>query len=457
MSLEKQLFQLKKLSDLQPDKRWVNNTKYELLDEISSQNRLMESQAMSSYDRVNLVSMKVLNRLAPSLTKVIAVFLVLMMGSGVGLAAQASVPGEPLWPIKRSIEDMESSLTWSAVGKTEVHIKHVNKRLDEINKILQDTDSTDTNKEKAIKQAVSHLEKDVNLVDSSLKIAKEEKNPIQVVELAKKVADATKEVSQALDQKSIESNDKTIEDALDNIKAVNKEVNKSAVGVALEVHDEVVGAVKSAEDNLAGNNSDIATSAPDMANDTTTTALLNPPTVAIDKDQIEAVKNVVKEMVASQISDTSSNVVDTAKQKAETVDKKDIDSLKKESKSTSLEDITTLKENPQKVADALAEAKTLLQEGFLRDAFTKINEVRDKYQRASDILTNINKAIQNHRTIDKSVIEEVDKLDEQSSIELKPVTPIKIKASMMETVDIKEVDQAPATIETEEGLGAEIK
>ncbi len=454
MRLEKKLSQLKKLSDLQPDKRWANNTKYELLDEISSQNRLMQSQAISGYDKASLVSMKILNRLAPSLTKVVAVFLVLMMGSGVALAAQPSVPGDLMYPIKRSMEDMEVSLTWSSVTKTEVHIKHVNKRLDEINKILGDSESTDSTKEKAIKQAVRHLEKDVTMADSSLKIAKEEKDPIQVVELAKKVADTTKEVAQALDQKIIESNDKTIEDALDNVKAVNKEVNKSAVSVALEVHDEVVGAVKSADDSVVAGTSGVATSAPNMANDTSTTALLNPPTVSIDKDQVEAVKNVVKEMVASQISDTSSNVVDTAKQKAETVDKKDIDSLKKESKSTSLEDITVLKENPQKAEDSLSEAKALLQEGFLRDAFTKINQVRDKYQKVNDILTNISKAIQNHRTIDKSVIEEVDKLDDTST-EVKTITPIKIKASMTNT-DIKEVDLAPISSDINEP-GAEIK
>lgn len=453
MSLEKQLSQLKKLSDLQPDKRWANNTKYELLDEIHSQNRLTQSQALSGYEKVNLVSMKILNRFAPSLTKMVAVFLIFMMGSGVALAAQVAVPGETLWPIKRSIEDMESSLTWSSVSKTEVHIKHVNKRLEEINKILQDSGINDNSKEKAIKQAVRHLEKDVTLVDSSLKIVKEEKDPIQVVELAKKVADTTKEVAQVLDKKVVESNDKTIEAALDNVKAVNEEVKKSAVSVALEVHDEVVGAVQNTEANIALSAS-VATSAPNMSNDTTTTALLNPPTVNIDKDQIEAVKNVVKEMVASEISDTSSNVVETAKQKAESVDQKDIDTLKKEVKSVSLEDISILKDDPQKVEDSLTEAKTLLQEGFLRDAFAKINQVRDKYQKASDILTNINKAIQNHRTIDKSVIEEIDKLDDPTA-EIKPATSIKIKASMTDT-DIKEADLAPATEETGE-LEAEVK
>ena len=103
MNLANKISQIKHLEEIQPDKKWEKTTKYNLLEEISAQNRLMQAYKLSTAQKVDLFAMRVFNRLAPSMTKVLASFLILMMFFGINIAAQASVPGETLWPVKRSI------------------------------------------------------------------------------------------------------------------------------------------------------------------------------------------------------------------------------------------------------------------------------------------------------------------------------------------------------------------
>ena len=57
MSLQKRFSQLGGLSGLQPDKNWENKTRYEILAEISSQNKLMQAQKLSSGEKADLAVM----------------------------------------------------------------------------------------------------------------------------------------------------------------------------------------------------------------------------------------------------------------------------------------------------------------------------------------------------------------------------------------------------------------
>ncbi|MBT7228320.1 hypothetical protein HN859_02315, partial [Candidatus Parcubacteria bacterium] len=206
MSLTRKISQLKKSDDLMPDKTWETTTKHDLLSEIASQNRMTQAQKLTSTEKADFFVMNFLNKVSPSFGKVIAGVIIIMMGSGVSIAAQASVPGQALWSIKRSvIEKVETSLALSPIKETEVHIKHAKERSEEIKKILDDDESTQEKKDKKQKdvtQAALHLEKDITAADSALKIVQEEKNPLEVVELVKKVTDATKEVSESLSEDS---------------------------------------------------------------------------------------------------------------------------------------------------------------------------------------------------------------------------------------------------------------
>jgi len=419
MSLEKKLSQLKKVSELQPDKKYKAVSKFDLLAEISSQNRLMKANKLTFAEKLDLLSMRVLRRVVPSVSKVVAGFLIVVMGSGVSLAAQASVPGEPLWPVKRSIEKVELTLTLNSVKETEVHIKHVGKRLKEIDKILKEENGTPerkAKKSKAIKQVISHLEKDVSDVDNSLKIVKEERKPLEIVELAKKITDSVNETTKILEKQAVDSNDKGITEDLDEISKKNDEVKDSAVSVALEVHEEIVANKKVVEEGIV---EDISTTEGILEMVTTTEAILEIVEEVSDEEAL-AVEVVVKGLIAEEIEETSGEI-DVVKEKTEKVAETDI----------------TVKVKDE-AGVALDEAKVFLEEGSLKNALDKVvesKEINDKDGEEIDEKIVIEEAEDN--IVEEVVTEEVIEESEEPSLE--DIEVKQVDAEIKE-VEIKEVE-----------------
>gem|GEM_PF-1647844 len=451
MSLTRRISHLK---EIKPDKKWEKTSKYDLLEEIASQNRLMQAYKLSNTQKVDLFVMRVFNRLSPSMSKVLAGFLIVMMFFGVNIAAQASVPGEPLWPVKRSIEEAELSLTFSPVKKTEVHIKHVNERLEEIDKILEEPTKPEVqgNKEKAIKQAVTHLEKDVISVDSSLKIVKEEKKAIEVVELVKKVTDATKEFDTKLQEKKTQvstTENKELGEVLTNAKNVTKQVKKSAVNVAIEVHEEIQKSVenKTAVNTLNSDNQGSAESATTNHElETSTPPIITKDNVSVDNKEVkpeeaETIAKLVKEMVASELNDLSVEVKDF-KQKTDILNTEDIEKIKSETLVENTQDLQDLddigvikKETTEESEVVIEEAKVLLDNGLLKDAFKKVSQEQEKYEKAEATLEKIEKAIEKSAESVQGTTVNSNVSTSSPNLNIKPGAEDAIKAS---GVDIEE-------------------
>ena len=468
MNLAKKISQIKHLEEIKPDKKWEKTIKYNLLEEITAQNRLRQAYKLSAAQKVDLFAMRVFNRLAPSMTKVLASFLILMMFFGVNMAAQASVPGETLWPIKRSIEEAELSITFSPVKKTEVYIKHVNERIAEIDKILEEPlkpeePEVKIAKEKAIKQAVTHLEKDVISVDSSLKIVKQEKNAIEVVELVKKVTDATKEVETNLEaqKKKVAADDATDEilgQILDNAQSINQQVKKSAVSVAIEVHEEVQKSVENQSGLLAINPSR-TTSTPNQglatdntgSFDTTTVDILvksetSQENIVFNTQEAETISNLVREIVASEINQVSLEV-QGVKEKVDAALDADIANIKKDVLAgdqettvgtVELDEIDVIKnESNEDREGVLEEVKVLLDNGMLKDAFEKVNQLQDKYNKAEVTLEKIEKVIEKSAGEKSGEVIHTTTSTSSPIINIKPEEANTIEAS---GIDIEESD-----------------
>jgi len=65
-------------------------------------------------------------------TAVIAVLVFLLVSGGTVTAANNSMPDEPLYPVKLATETVRLTLTPSALGKAELYVKLVDKRVEEI-------------------------------------------------------------------------------------------------------------------------------------------------------------------------------------------------------------------------------------------------------------------------------------------------------------------------------------
>ncbi|MBT4209313.1 MAG: hypothetical protein HOE19_00110 [Candidatus Komeilibacteria bacterium] len=444
MRLTKKISRLRDLESIQPDKRWEKTTKYDLLEEISSQNRLMQAYKLSTSQKIDLFVMKSFNRVAPSLTKALTAFLVFMMFFGMNIAAQASVPGQPLWPVKRAVEEGEVLIAFSPVKKTEVHIKHVNERLDEIEKILEQDIAVEevevqVEQDIAIKQAVSHLEQDIASVDSALQIVKEEKEAIEVVELVKKVTSVTKEAIIDLETQIEDTDSLIIEEALDGAKEANTEVKEAAVDLAIEVHDEIVAAETLAAETLVAEEN----------------IILEEVVLVEVSEELEAIKVLVAEIVAEQIEDLSEQI-DTTKEDVDNVVEEALIELVEveENKETAegseqsrgeesievIEDIDNIKENPEEAAVVLDEAKVLLEEGSFKEAIDKIDESKELNDKSEVILEKLDE------------LQEVEVPSEEPVEDVEPITEVLPEV----TTSTQNLDIKPEDEETIESSGIDI-
>ncbi|MBT4516707.1 MAG: hypothetical protein HOC78_02325 [Candidatus Komeilibacteria bacterium] len=444
MRLTKKISRLRDLASIQPDKRWEKTMKYDLLDEISSQNRLMQAYKLSNAQKIDLFVMRFFNRMAPSLSKALSAFLVFMMFFGVNIAAQASVPGQPLWPVKRSIEEVEIALTFSPVNKTIKHIEQVDERMAEIDKILEKDIAVDevevqVKQDIAIKQAVSHLEQDIASVDSALQVVKEEKEAIEIVELVKKVTSVTKGAITDLETQIEDTSSTIIEDALDGAKDANEEVKVAAVDLAIEVHDEIVAETLIAEEivveelNSSSTLEEITAEGPEQSR----------------REELEAVKILVAEIVAEQIKDLSAqidttkedvdNVVDEELVELAVVEEVNEALLEEEEVVVILDDIDNIKDNPAEAAVILDEAKALLEEGSFKDAIEKVSESKELNDKSEVILEKLDEL----QDVTEEVVEELENvepvtegLEQGRKIEVLPDT-----TTSTQNLDIKPEDE----------------
>ena len=384
MNLAKKISQIKNLPLCQVDNDWERTTKHQLLSEIYSQHRLMKAHSLTAEERFRLFGMKLTRRLMPSLTKTVAFLLVIFLGSGMTFAAQASVPGEALWPIKRGFEKAELTLAVSPTREAEVYIKHINKRLEELDKIVAST-KNDPDKQiandKVLKQVISYLGKDTAAVDKTLQIVKEEKEaPLETVLLAQKVkevATQTKEKVVVLEAQAVTNNNPVLEQALAEVKTASSDADKTAVQVAVAVHQEVV-----------------ASAAQNVENSTNSQA--DQKQAVVDQAEVKAVQTAVAEIIKSEISQLTTDI-QVSKEKAEAVNSQVNKDIVKETPAISVNgDVISLKEiseKPKAAEGKLDEAKVLLDAGSFKDAADKLLESKVMQEKTVDALKTIEKTV----------------------------------------------------------------
>ena len=440
MKIEKKLSQLKDSQAIQPDINWEKSTKYKILGEIASQNNLMKDIKLSRTEKIDLFFASIMKRIIPSATKTVAVFLVFTVFITTGFHAQASVPGEILWPVKRGIEKAELTLTVDPIKETKIHIKHVNKRLIEINKIIKEKKSKKN--DKVIKKAVKHLKQDSSAVKASLEVVKEEKNALEIVELAQVVKESAQEVSanikvaQEENKLAAEDNQGSIEKALIDMALASDEVSDGAIEVALEVHEEIVEAAK-VKEALELENLEIG--------DTKIGEEIIEEVTIFDAEAVEA---IVTDMIISEIADLEEDIQLT-KDKTDIIEDKEMKDaeyvIKEENngllKVIEIEDMTVkaVQEKPRQAKVDLEEAKLLLEEGSLKKALDKFSESKEEINKADLVLEKVKK-VKKDKEIEIQEKEDLEKEDlEKEERKLLPLIKEKEELPVPEEKKLEEV------------------
>lgn len=199
---------------------------------------------------------------------VLAVILIfgLILGSGLSVsAAESSLPGDALYPLKIATEKIQVSLTFKEEKKTEMLVELAGKRINEVTKIKDKTESPAAKSQK-INIAVNKFKTEIENVKINLEMLDKKVEPQKVVEVAKIIDTKANEYQETL-QKTIndleapvkESVAVQINDGLDSAekigdKALGVIINKHVQGDVVLSEEEVVGRlekkIKTVEDKV---------------------------------------------------------------------------------------------------------------------------------------------------------------------------------------------------------------
>ncbi|MBI5254542.1 hypothetical protein HY932_02040, partial [Candidatus Falkowbacteria bacterium] len=131
------LRQLKDLRNVKPAKEWVENTRGILLSQIRGQKAEKETKNDVRYlDLFKVVfGYKILAPIVRPVGVVILALIFVLTGGVLGVrAAKQSAPGDVLYSVKLTSENLQVSLTGSAEAKTKLYLSFAEERMKEIEK-----------------------------------------------------------------------------------------------------------------------------------------------------------------------------------------------------------------------------------------------------------------------------------------------------------------------------------
>jgi len=182
------------LPELQPSKEWFSVSKARLLSEMVVHQKELSTYRLSPVERARLFSLRLTRRLVPSTAKVVSFGVILSVIFSTSVMAQATVPGQLLWPIKMSFEKAELMFAADPVSEAEILMKHANKRLAEL-EILSNSNIEQNAKNEAISEVVSRLEHNLVAAESNLKIATNQQTDSSTDGARAKTASAVRSLS----------------------------------------------------------------------------------------------------------------------------------------------------------------------------------------------------------------------------------------------------------------------
>ncbi|MCL5436092.1 MAG: DUF5667 domain-containing protein [Patescibacteria group bacterium] len=148
---------------------------------------------------------------------IMAVMMLWMVNSA-AVAASNSLPGQTLYPVKRTVERIQLTLTLDDVKKTEIRIKHAETRLNEAKTIVDTSSSTN---EKIIEQALNDLK------SATTQVADESSDNTDLLQKVVELTDKQENLLPAIQDKVTGDAKKIADEALSTAKETKTTAEKN--------------------------------------------------------------------------------------------------------------------------------------------------------------------------------------------------------------------------------------
>ena len=195
MSNKQIINQLKRIKSIEtigkPQNDWAAKNREILLSQINPQGRVVDNDIIGYYWQFIYFNFKQ-KILRPTLMAVLAVS-VYFVYSATNMAAKASLPGEPLYPIKVLSENLALATTISDEAKVKLKMDFVSRRGDELVQLVQKSGNNE-DKKKNIAKTVKKISQDISEVKIKLEEISSKNLNNNVIDTAKKIDEKTLKV-----------------------------------------------------------------------------------------------------------------------------------------------------------------------------------------------------------------------------------------------------------------------
>jgi len=174
---------LKNLKGALPSAEWKKSNREFLMSEIKNIVPVAGETWASELSRIVFPwrVLKLAARPALALISVIA----LVLGSGLSVSASdRALPGDALYGLKIATENVQMALTFNKKEAAKMHVELAGKRVNEVRKIKENSDSPQ-NKIQKINVAIDKFKEEISTVQNNLETMKNESSPAAMVEMAK--------------------------------------------------------------------------------------------------------------------------------------------------------------------------------------------------------------------------------------------------------------------------------
>ena len=240
---------LKHLKNVSPNKDWKERNRTALLSQISntSEAPVKETQNASAFNDIldagldmgkSSISFVMPRQSTLQLLKPAgALFSISLFVLSTGIfsvnASQSTIPGDTLYRLKLATERVQKALTSDEPEKAKLEIAFAGKRIEELEKIVSDIDSTEEEKDEQVAEVITKFQKNISSAQETLVGLKDSESHEETVDLAEVIDEKVNEYKETLEVVADEVSE-PVKDAVENAASDAEEKGDAALSLIAE-------------------------------------------------------------------------------------------------------------------------------------------------------------------------------------------------------------------------------